>query len=102
MTQSVGRITESRTDAEWGRPAKLVKNCSWFNGREYTPAQLSLGQETERQWYAYDATALIIKGNCAYGGSSTSVGDGGALSVELDFGHSNSETQIKAASSRSP
>lgn len=68
MTESknLGRITESRTDSTWGRPAAPVKNLSWFNGRTYTPAKLSIGPSTEREWYTYDATAVIVKGHCAY------------------------------------
>ena len=44
MTEAtnLGRITESRTDSAWGIPAAPVKNLGWFNGRAYTPAQLSL------------------------------------------------------------
>ncbi|MDF1844670.1 MAG: hypothetical protein P1U77_24915 [Rubripirellula sp.] len=64
--QNLGRITESRIDLPWGRPAKKVRNLTWFNKRTFTTAKLSTGLSTERQWYAYDSTAMIVKGHCAY------------------------------------
>lgn len=64
--KNLGRITESRTDLAWGRPANKVRNLTWFNNRTYTTTKLSTGISTERQWYTYDSTALIVKGHCSY------------------------------------
>ncbi len=63
---SIGRITESRTDPDWGRPAGPIKNPDWFERHAYTAGQLSLGHKTDREFYVYDATSLVIKGHCCY------------------------------------
>lgn len=81
-----GRLTESRTDVEWGRSPQPVKNCSWFDGRVYRQAHLSLGQKTDREWYAYDATALIIKGHCAYAPIAESLVDEGLVPIKTSDG----------------
>lgn len=84
----LGRVTESRTDPEWGRPAAPVKNRSWFDDRKYTSDQLSLGQATEREYYAYDATALIIKGHCAYDPVAEALADEGLVPIRTSDGRS--------------
>ena len=59
--EDLGRITESRTDPQWGCSPSRIKNLGWFEGRKYTAARLSLGHKTDQQFYVYDSTSLIIK-----------------------------------------
>ena len=61
-----GRITETRTDPNWGCAPSRIKNSAWFEGRKYTAGKLSLGHETDQQYYVYDATGMVIKGHCDY------------------------------------
>jgi hypothetical protein len=61
----LGRITESRTEDTWGRPAQPVKNLGWFESKDYSPACVYGGLSTDREWYAYHATGLVIRGDCA-------------------------------------
>lgn len=71
----LGRLTESRlgkspTDpdgplAKWGaKPARPVCGPSWLKSFRTEPARLSNGLGTDRQWYALDFTACLIKGFC--------------------------------------
>ncbi len=72
-----GRLTESRlgrkiadSDGEmsqWGSvPAPPFCDLPWIQSFQTNSAQLSNGLGTDRQWYAYDFTACLIKGFCQY------------------------------------
>ncbi len=71
----LGRLTESRLGkpaggpagplAAWGaRPAPPVCGPKWLRSFRTEPARLSNGLATDRQWYAFDFTACLIKGFC--------------------------------------
>jgi Acetoacetate decarboxylase (ADC) len=72
-----GRLTESRLGrkmgdpgghlAAWGSmPAPPVCGQSWLDSFQTQPGQLSNGLDTDRQWYAFDFTACLIKGFCQW------------------------------------
>lgn len=68
---TVGRVTESRTGgaggdlAVWGsKPAAPVCGPAWLRSFPTETARLSNGLGTDRQWYAFDFTAGLIKGLC--------------------------------------
>ncbi len=71
-----GRITRSRLGfrqgesggdlARWGaKPAEPVCGLKWLEQFKTEPAQLSNGLATDRQWYAFNFSSLLIKGFCA-------------------------------------
>jgi hypothetical protein len=70
-----GRITETRTGcregetggelARWGaKPGEPVCGLKWLEQYRTEPAQLSNGLATDRQWYAFSFSSLLIKGFC--------------------------------------
>ena len=72
----VGRITESRLGrplhqpdgqlARWGTKPSIPVNGKWLSSYRCDSARLSNGLETDRQWYAFDFTAYLIKGFCRW------------------------------------
>jgi hypothetical protein len=71
----LGRLTESRLGrpsdgpdgplAQWGaKPAPPVCGRKWLRSFRTETARLSNGLATDRQWYAFDFTACLIKGFC--------------------------------------
>lgn len=71
----LGRLTESRLGkpaagpsgalAAWGaKPAPPVSGLAWLKSFRTDSARLSNGLATDRQWYAHDFTACLIKGFC--------------------------------------
>jgi hypothetical protein len=72
-----GRLTESRVGrskddpagalAQWGStPAPPACGPDWLRSFRFDPARLSNGLETDRQWYAFNFTACLIKGFCRF------------------------------------
>ena len=97
----LGRLTESRlgkpTDgppgplAEWGaKPAPPVCGRSWLKSFRTEPARLSNGLATDRQWYALDFTACLIKGFCRRDVIEEALSGEGCHAVGAHFGEDSS------------
>ncbi len=84
MTAGRGRMTETRTDPNWGSAPSRIKNPGWFEGRKYTAGQLSLGHKTDQQYYVYDATGMVIKGHCDYDEIARALDEEGLASNTVD------------------
>ncbi len=66
-----GRLTETRagdplgTYAVWAsKPAPPVSGLAWMQSFPTRREKLSIGLETDLNWYAFDFTACMIKGIC--------------------------------------
>jgi hypothetical protein len=84
--EDLGRVTESRTDPNWGCPPSRIKNSGWFEGRKYTAGRLSLGHETDQQFYVYDSSGLVIKGHCSYEKIAAELADEGLAPIRTTDG----------------
>lgn len=84
--EECGRITQTRTDPNWGCSPRRIKNSGWFEGRKYTAGRLSLGQETDQQFYVYDATLMVIKGHCDHDKISSALAEEGLTPIRTTDG----------------
>src|SRR5688572_13616712 len=86
----LGRVTESRVGkndatsalAEWGgQPAAPVPGAAWYRGYTFSPARLSNGLATDREWTAFDFTSVLIRGFCDLGVVREALADDGVFPV---------------------
>lgn len=88
----LGRIAESRLGhreaenngplARWGsKPAPPVPGAKWFEQYTCTPARLSNGLGTDRQWYALHYSSCLVRGFCDLGVIRAALADEGVFPV---------------------
>lgn len=83
---NLGRNTESRINTDQCRSSTQIQNPNWFKKRKYTEDRLSTGHLTDREYYAYDASGLIIKGHCCYERIEAALADEGLKPIRTTDG----------------
>lgn len=89
MTESRIGVRESGTGGElarWGaKPAEPVCGPKWLEQFRTDPARLGNGLATDRQWYAFNFSSLLIKGFCAIEPVEAALADEGVFPVVAEI-----------------